>query len=282
MPLGRQGKLCLVLDLDHTLLNSATFAEVAAGAAGGVVNLLESRAAAEAANLPPEQRQLFRIDAIKVCVRSHHAQLQAPRPAAAFRLPAAAALPTVRSVAPAPFTPSTRPDGLSCRCGPSCAPACASSCSAPPSTSSCGFTPTVCVSLGGSVAAPRRHPDAAAVPLERCLMPVRLPGSRPRPLHPATPHRQSLVRRARGAAAGPHGHLLWRGPSSSGGGGGAHYCPGRAPPRPDGARPGQDADAGAVGCDAVHRLVCASLAAPPPLIDLRPTCLFCCPSSAGP
>lgn len=62
LPPSRQGRLCLVLDLDHTLLNSATFTEV-----GPVLGeLLESRAAAEAANLAPDRRLLFRMDAIKV------------------------------------------------------------------------------------------------------------------------------------------------------------------------------------------------------------------------
>ncbi|KAL4419249.1 hypothetical protein ABPG77_001187 [Micractinium sp. CCAP 211/92] len=56
------GKLCLVLDLDHTLLNSATFSEV-----GPVVHAaLEAQAAREAATLPADQRLLFRMDAIKM------------------------------------------------------------------------------------------------------------------------------------------------------------------------------------------------------------------------
>lgn len=59
---SRHGKLCLVLDLDHTLLNSATFSEV-----GPVVHAaLEAQAAREAATLPADQRLLFRMDAIKV------------------------------------------------------------------------------------------------------------------------------------------------------------------------------------------------------------------------
>jgi RNA polymerase II C-terminal domain phosphatase-like 3/4 len=60
--LGRRGKLCLVLDLDHTLLNSATFAEVGPA----LHEALDARAASEAATLPPDQRLLFRLDAIKV------------------------------------------------------------------------------------------------------------------------------------------------------------------------------------------------------------------------
>lgn len=59
--LGR-GKLCLVLDLDHTLLNSATFAEVGPT----LHDSLKARAASEAATLPEDQRLLFRIDGIKM------------------------------------------------------------------------------------------------------------------------------------------------------------------------------------------------------------------------
>lgn len=61
-PPSRRGKLCLVLDLDHTLLNSATFAEVGPA----LHEALDVRAASEAAMLPPDQRLLFRLDAIKV------------------------------------------------------------------------------------------------------------------------------------------------------------------------------------------------------------------------
>lgn len=56
------GKLCLVLDLDHTLLNSATFSEVGPS----VHASLEAQAAHEAAKLPENQRLLFRMDAIKM------------------------------------------------------------------------------------------------------------------------------------------------------------------------------------------------------------------------
>ena len=59
----RQGKLCLVLDLDHTLLNSAMFGEVEAPLGAQ----LEARAVAEAAALPPSERLLYRMDDIKVC-----------------------------------------------------------------------------------------------------------------------------------------------------------------------------------------------------------------------
>jgi hypothetical protein len=52
----------LVLDLDHTLLNSATFAEVGPA----LHEQLEARAASEAATLPEDKRLLFRMDAIKV------------------------------------------------------------------------------------------------------------------------------------------------------------------------------------------------------------------------
>jgi RNA polymerase II C-terminal domain phosphatase-like 3/4 len=57
-----QGKLCLVLDLDHTLLNSATFTEVGPA----LDDLLSSRAAAEAGNLATDKRLLFRMDAIRM------------------------------------------------------------------------------------------------------------------------------------------------------------------------------------------------------------------------
>ena len=59
----RKGKLCLVLDLDHTLLNSARYAEV-----GPELNdRLERRCAAEEqAGIPEMDRLLFRLDEIKV------------------------------------------------------------------------------------------------------------------------------------------------------------------------------------------------------------------------
>jgi hypothetical protein len=75
---SRQGKLCLVLDLDHTLLNSATFGEV-----GPVLHqTLELRATTEAETLPQHERLLFRMDGIKVsqlgsswqCVQHAHRQ----------------------------------------------------------------------------------------------------------------------------------------------------------------------------------------------------------------
>ncbi|KAK9837308.1 hypothetical protein WJX81_005341 [Elliptochloris bilobata] len=50
----RQQRLCLVLDLDHTLVNSARFDEVDAELAGR----LEARLVADAARLPRKQRQL--------------------------------------------------------------------------------------------------------------------------------------------------------------------------------------------------------------------------------
>ncbi|KAL4431258.1 hypothetical protein ABPG75_006514 [Micractinium tetrahymenae] len=59
---SRQGKLCLVLDLDHTLLNSATFSEVGPS----VHASLDAQAAHEAATLPEGQRLLFRMGAIKM------------------------------------------------------------------------------------------------------------------------------------------------------------------------------------------------------------------------
>lgn len=57
----RAAKLCLVLDLDHTLLNSVMFTEVDAQLGAW----LEARAE-QHTRLPPEQRMLFRIDEIKV------------------------------------------------------------------------------------------------------------------------------------------------------------------------------------------------------------------------
>lgn len=59
---GRRGKLCLVLDLDHTLLNSARFSEVDPALA----QRLEQRCASEAEALPEADRLLFRMDDIKV------------------------------------------------------------------------------------------------------------------------------------------------------------------------------------------------------------------------
>ena len=59
---SRRGKLWLVLDLDHTLLNSATFAEV--GPELG--HRLAQQSAAEATSRPPDQRLLFQMDDIKV------------------------------------------------------------------------------------------------------------------------------------------------------------------------------------------------------------------------
>ena len=52
----RQSKLCLILDLDHTLVNSARFAEVDAPTAA----LLEQQER-EQARQPPEQRLLHRL-----------------------------------------------------------------------------------------------------------------------------------------------------------------------------------------------------------------------------
>lgn len=54
-------KLCLILDLDHTLLCSATFAEVDPPLA----RWLDAAAAAQAA-LPFERRDLFRLEGVKV------------------------------------------------------------------------------------------------------------------------------------------------------------------------------------------------------------------------
>ena len=54
-------KLCLVLDLDHTLLNSVLYSELL----GPQGKWLEARAAAQA-QLPPERRDLYRLDSIKV------------------------------------------------------------------------------------------------------------------------------------------------------------------------------------------------------------------------
>ena len=53
----RQRRLCLVLDLDHTLVNSAKFEEVGAELAA----LLETLSAKDAARLPARERQLHRL-----------------------------------------------------------------------------------------------------------------------------------------------------------------------------------------------------------------------------
>ena len=55
------GKLCLVLDLDHTLLNSIMFSELDST----LGQRLEERAESEMA-LPEEKRMLFRLDNIQV------------------------------------------------------------------------------------------------------------------------------------------------------------------------------------------------------------------------
>lgn len=59
--LHRRGKLCLVLDLDHTLLNSARYAEVDPE----LQRELERRIEQEAL-LPAEERLLFKVEEIKV------------------------------------------------------------------------------------------------------------------------------------------------------------------------------------------------------------------------
>lgn len=56
----RQRRLCLVLDLDHTLVNSARFGEVDADQTAQ----LEARLACDAERLPPAQRQLHRLPRI--------------------------------------------------------------------------------------------------------------------------------------------------------------------------------------------------------------------------
>lgn len=61
-PLCRRGKLCLVLDLDHTLLNSCTYDELEDA---GLAADLDGRARAEVA-LPHAQRQLFCLDGLQV------------------------------------------------------------------------------------------------------------------------------------------------------------------------------------------------------------------------
>ena len=57
----RQGKLCLVLDLDHTLINSARFTEVEPEHEA----LLRHHMAGEANRLT-EDRQIFRIERIQM------------------------------------------------------------------------------------------------------------------------------------------------------------------------------------------------------------------------
>ncbi|KAL0023785.1 hypothetical protein WJX77_004859 [Trebouxia sp. C0004] len=58
----RQRKLCLVLDLDHTLINSARFSEVEPEHEA----LLRSHLANDAVRLPEEKRELFRLERIQM------------------------------------------------------------------------------------------------------------------------------------------------------------------------------------------------------------------------
>lgn len=58
----RQHKLCLVLDLDHTLINSARFSEVDPEHEA----MLRSHQANEALRLPEDRRELFRLDRIQM------------------------------------------------------------------------------------------------------------------------------------------------------------------------------------------------------------------------
>ncbi len=58
----RQRKLCLVLDLDHTLINSARFTEVEPEHEA----LLRSHLANDAVRLPEEKRELFRLERIQM------------------------------------------------------------------------------------------------------------------------------------------------------------------------------------------------------------------------
>lgn len=57
----RRGKLCLVLDLDHTLVNSAKFSEVTEPQ---LAETLQRRTEEEAASLAAEQRLLFALPQI--------------------------------------------------------------------------------------------------------------------------------------------------------------------------------------------------------------------------
>ena len=59
---SRQRKLCLVLDLDHTLINSARFIEVEPEHEAQ----LRSHLANDALRLPEEERQLFRLERIQM------------------------------------------------------------------------------------------------------------------------------------------------------------------------------------------------------------------------
>ena len=59
---SRQRKLCLVLDLDHTLINSARFTEVEPEHEAQ----LRSHLANDALRLPEEERQLFRLERIQM------------------------------------------------------------------------------------------------------------------------------------------------------------------------------------------------------------------------
>ena len=57
----RQGKLCLVLDLDHTLINSARFSEVDPEHDA----LLRHHMGGEA-NRPADEKQIFRVERIQM------------------------------------------------------------------------------------------------------------------------------------------------------------------------------------------------------------------------
>uniref|UniRef100_A0A1D1ZU23 protein-serine/threonine phosphatase n=1 Tax=Auxenochlorella protothecoides TaxID=3075 RepID=A0A1D1ZU23_AUXPR len=62
----RRGKLSLVLDLDHTLLNSCTFADVDQQSDRDLLSRLLAHLRCEAAALGAEDRQLFRLDDVQV------------------------------------------------------------------------------------------------------------------------------------------------------------------------------------------------------------------------
>jgi TFIIF-interacting CTD phosphatase-like protein len=57
----REGRLCLVLDLDHTLVNSSKFSECDEAAVG-----MMSRVMAAEASMPANQRSLYKLDQIQM------------------------------------------------------------------------------------------------------------------------------------------------------------------------------------------------------------------------
>jgi len=129
-----QNKLCLVLDLDHTLLNSVMFSEL--DQQTGL--LLEEKVALEEA-LPPNQRMLYQLLTIRVLRTEETRKL--------MKYPMIATLTVQEGLGPT-FSYALFSQliihSFARRCTPSCALACGSSSSGRRSCSSSGSTPTVC------------------------------------------------------------------------------------------------------------------------------------------